>query len=150
MSSGFLSERVVHLHPTLRCNLACHHCYSSSAPYLTEGLDLPRVLDALALLAAEGYTTLSLSGGEPLLYPGFSELVRGAAARGVRVNVVTNGTVLSGPRLGGIAELLSFVAVSVDGAPERHDRIRGRDGTFAHTQRGLALLRETGVSFLLA
>jgi Fe-coproporphyrin III synthase len=37
--SGFLPDRIVHLHPTRLCNLACLHCYSTSAPSFTEALD---------------------------------------------------------------------------------------------------------------
>ena len=32
MRSGFLPDRIIHLHPTRLCNLACLHCYSESDP----------------------------------------------------------------------------------------------------------------------
>ena len=68
MRAGFLPDRIIHLHPTRLCNLACLHCYSESSPQLKTTLDPDLLIDALAVLRAEGYAAISLSGGEPLLY----------------------------------------------------------------------------------
>ena len=68
MRSGFLPDRIIHLHPTRLCNLACLHCYSESDPQQTAALDPAVVGDALEVLRAEGYAHVSLSGGEPLVY----------------------------------------------------------------------------------
>lgn len=134
-------QRVIHLHPTLRCNLTCAHCYSSSSPARRDDVDLVDLSAALGVLAGMGYTTVSISGGEPFLFRGMVDLVRRCRDLGLRVHVITNGTVRPPRSWPGIAELFDLVAVSLDGTEERHDRIRGRRGSFdkaTQTLEGLA------------
>lgn len=138
-------QRVIHLHPTLRCNLACAHCYSSSSPARSEDVNLTELSEALGLLAGAGYTTVSISGGEPFLYRGMVELVHQCHYLGLRVHVVTNGTVHPPRSWPDTSELFDLVAVSLDGMRERHDRIRGRQGSFDKASRTLRQLREQGI-----
>ncbi|MCW5802099.1 MAG: radical SAM protein [Deltaproteobacteria bacterium] len=139
--------RIVQLHPTRHCNLACAHCYSSSGPREREQLP-PEVVDALVEDAAtEGYNVLSLSGGEPLMYPHLERVLRAARAAGLVANVVTNGTLLDDERVALLAELAGTVAVSLDGKPEDHDRMRGRPGAFAALEAGVARLAAAGFRF---
>jgi hypothetical protein len=99
------------------------------------------------VLRGEGYETVSLSGGEPFLYRELAALVDGLAAVGYGINVVTNATVLTSRRLAPVAQHLSFVAVSLDGARANHDRIRCRAGAFDDALRGVERLREADVPF---
>jgi Fe-coproporphyrin III synthase len=105
------------------------------------------VLRALAVLRDEGFAIVSLSGGEPFLYRQLATLVDGAVGLGYGINVVTNATVLTGRRVSDVARHLSFVAVSLDGARARHDRIRLRDGAFDDALRGIEVLRAAQVPF---
>src|SRR5262245_21912250 len=91
MRSGFLPDRIIHLHPTRLCNLACLHCYSESGPKLKAALDLEPLQQALQLLKGEGYTQVSLSGGEPLTYGPLLPLIDHAHTLGFRVTMITNG-----------------------------------------------------------
>ncbi|MEO0359589.1 MAG: radical SAM protein, partial [Pseudomonadota bacterium] len=95
--SGFLPDRTVHLHPLARCNLACRHCYSASSPQGTAMLSMEVLAPALAALRAEGYDALSLSGGEPMLYPDLAALLDRARGLGFRLAAITNGYRI-GPR----------------------------------------------------
>src|ERR1039457_6235914 len=69
-SCGPTGQRILQIHPTLRCNLQCEHCYSSSGPWSREELDLDVVNNVVSDAARMGYGVLSVSGGEPFLYPG--------------------------------------------------------------------------------
>src|SRR6266404_6922411 len=120
MRSGFLPARIVHVHPTRLCNLACAHCYSSSSPHFSTTLDLGLLLDVLGELRTEGYEVLSVSGGEPLVYRGLLGLLRGAAKLGYRIHLVTNGLLLTRDRLATMRDCLDQVAVSFDGAGDTH------------------------------
>lgn len=88
---------------------------------------MPALPEALEVLRDEGFGVVSLSGGEPFLYRGLGSLLDGVAALGYSVNVVTNATVLTARRLSEVAHHLAFVAVSLDGVRDRHDRIRRRE-----------------------
>src|ERR1043166_1491032 len=52
--SGFLPDRIVHLHPTRLCNLACLHCYSESGPKEKTSLSLEELQPALLVLRPNG------------------------------------------------------------------------------------------------
>ena len=142
--SGFLPGRIVHLHPTLACNLACAHCYSSSAPQQRGGIDAETWQRALPLLRAQGYTQVSLSGGEPLVYSALAELVAATQDAGLRVTMVSNG-LLVGRRFGALLRRLDGMAISFDGLAARHDALRGRAKAFDHATRGLQWLADQGL-----
>lgn len=127
--SGFLPDRIIHLHPTRLCNLACLHCYSESGPSQRGALGAASVTTALEVLRAEGYRVVSLSGGEPLVYRDLGAVVRSAKQLGFRVTMITNGLLVDGPR-GAIVSELDGMAISFDGLSETHDRIRARPGAF--------------------
>ena len=139
--SGFLPDRIVHLHPTRLCNLACLHCSSTSAPRYTAALDAELLCEALGVLRAEGYTQVSLSGGEPLVYKPVGKLVERAHELGFRVTMVSNG-LLASKRLGPMLPLLDGIAISFDGLAERHNEMRGRDDAFERAAAGLQWLAE--------
>src|ERR1039458_8998466 len=81
-SCGPTGQRILQIHPTLRCNLQCEHCYSRSGPWSREELDLDVVNNVVSDAARMGYGVLSVSGGEPFLYPGLSDVFRRAPAPG--------------------------------------------------------------------
>lgn len=143
MRSGFLPDRIIHLHPTRLCNLACLHCYSESGLREKAALD-PLVLgEALALLRAEGYQVISLSGGEPLVYKPLRSVIERAKELGYRITMVTNG-LLATARMDPTLELLDGMAVSFDGLAATHDRIRGRIGAFAQASAAVERLAAQG------
>lgn len=127
--SGFLPDRVIHLHPTRRCNLSCLHCYSESDPRRKESLDPNALCSALELLRTEGYGVISLSGGEPLLFAPLRSVVERSRELGYRVTMISNG-LMPAERVDRLLPLLDNVAISFDGLAPTHDALRGRDGAF--------------------
>jgi pyruvate-formate lyase-activating enzyme len=143
MRSGFLPDRIVHLHPTRTCNLACLHCYSESGPRQRTTLDLESVQRVLPTLRSEGYQLISISGGEPLTYPHLLPLVENARAQGFRVTMISNG-LFSKERLDAVTAKLDGVAISFDGMAETHNRLRGRPDAFERASRTVAWLSSAG------
>lgn len=123
------------------CNLRCAFCD------LWEGHVHMPVDRAIALLddaVAIGTEVLVLTGGEPFLHPGLFEIVRAARARGLAVNITTNGTRIDARwdelRGAGVTSL-SF---SLDGLEATHDRLRGQKGSFRRTLAGLERVAALG------
>lgn len=141
------SLRVLQVHPTRRCNLRCLHCYSASGPEVREELPLAPLLAAVESAAAEGYTVLGCSGGEPVLYPYLPELLAQARALGMLTTVTSNGMLLDEARLELLAGKVSVLAISLDGMPESHDRMRSRGGAFDAMKANLPGVRASGVPF---
>ena len=129
MQSGFLPDRIVHLHPTRLCNLSCLHCYSESHPQHKAALNPAALCDALGVLRAEGYAVVSLSGGEPLVYPSLRAVVERSRELGFRVTMVSNG-LLAGERTDPVLSLLDGIAISFDGLAASHNALRGRPDAF--------------------
>ncbi len=148
--SGFMPARVVHLHPSRFCNLTCKHCYSSSSPNERTALAPGRIILALELLRSEGYEVVSLSGGEPLLYEGFEAVVQAAHTLGFQINLITNGAPIGGHLLELISRYIDLIAISLDGAPETHNDIRGDKHAFSYVERAVDRLSKLGLRYGLS
>jgi pyruvate-formate lyase-activating enzyme len=143
MRAGFLPNRIIHLHPTRLCNLACLHCYSESNPQQKAALDPDLLGDALAVLRAEGYAAISLSGGEPLLYRPLRAVVERTRELGFRATMISNG-LLATERMDPLLALLDGIAISFDGLPASHNAMRGRADAFGRASSALERLAATG------
>jgi len=136
------ASRIVHLHPTLQCNLACGHCYSGSAPDFREQLELGQVLNFLSLARGEGFDTLSISGGEPFLYKDLHAVFSYSKQLGYTNVLASNGMLLQTRSAEAILGLTDLIAVSIDGKPELHNSIRRQANAFDKTMQGLQRLRD--------
>jgi MoaA/NifB/PqqE/SkfB family radical SAM enzyme len=145
-----MQARTIHLHPSRFCNLECSHCYSLSGPQVREALDVDEVLPSLEVLREEGYQILSLSGGEPLLYGDVEVLLREAHGMGFQVNLVSNGSALVGRRLQWVDDYATSVALSLDGAPERHVAMRHHPKAFEWVESALQRLQDAAVNVGIA
>jgi radical SAM protein with 4Fe4S-binding SPASM domain len=151
-----LQEFWIHLNDF--CNLACEHCLVSSGPERGQGLPGKVVRSVIDQAVTLGVERFYLTGGEPLARADAMELIEHIVrARERELVVLTNGTVLKGERLRGLAALPSDrlrVQISLDGAsPAVNDPIRG-DGSFERICDGIraavgARLRTTITMVLL-
>ena len=134
--------KTIQIHPTLRCNLACLHCYSSSAPHHREALSLEALKSFLVHAYEEGFNSIAVSGGEPFLYHELEGLLAFACEVGYFNTLASNGMLLASDRARRILEYVDLIALSVDGKPDLHDRIRGQRGAFDKMLRGVQTLRD--------
>lgn len=141
------SYKVIHIHPTLRCNLLCKHCYSSSAPNLKGGIDLNLLKSFLEYAYTIGFNVISVSGGEPFLYDHLKELLVASKKIGYQTQTATNGMLLKAAKSKECLEHLDLVAISIDGNREKHDEIRCFKGAFDKTVEGIELLNKLNKDF---
>jgi MoaA/NifB/PqqE/SkfB family radical SAM enzyme len=125
------------------CNLKCQMCRRPSEAKFIEAEWCKRVLTEATRLGVE---VLSFSGGEPFVHPKIVDILEHAFNLGVRVQMVSNGTLIKRHQLDLLSKL-DCLTISVDGLGEVHDRIRGQDGSFARTERLLKWLPETTISW---
>jgi len=135
--SGFSDRRVVHLHPSSFCNLFCKHCYSSSGPNIKNHLDVKLLIKTLKIMWSEGYTVLSLSGGEPLLYNNIEMLLKEAKKIGFKINIITNGAPVNEKNIGLVKDYINLTAVSLDGPPELHNYMRNNKNAFYFAEKAI-------------
>jgi MoaA/NifB/PqqE/SkfB family radical SAM enzyme len=138
---------IFQIHPTRRCNLRCLHCYSRSGPEERDLLTPESIAEALTDARQQGYLTASFSGGEPVLFRGLGELLRHAKFLGMRTTVTSNGMLLTKTRLAEIAKYTDVLAISLDGVPVSHDRMRNCVGAFQRMEENLEAVRASKVDF---
>ena len=130
-----------------RCNLACKHCYATSADIDFDGeLSTDEVFAVMDDLKAFGVSVLILSGGEPLLRPDIYEISHRARDMGFYVGLSTNGTLIDAGNIAAIERVgYDYVGVSLDGMRETHDRFRRKQGAFDESINGIRLCLEAGI-----
>jgi hypothetical protein len=102
-----------HLVVTRRCNLACGYC--NEYDHTSLPVDLDRLLDRVDELARLGTAVVALSGGEPLLQPGATAVIRRIRERGMMAGLITNGYPLTPRRIASLnAAGLDFMQISID------------------------------------
>jgi Fe-coproporphyrin III synthase len=131
---------------TRRCNLECLHCYSDSAAQIYAGeLTQPQCQAVMDDLAAFKVPAVLFSGGEPMIHPNFFEMAEYAVARGLRLTLSTNGTLIDAEAAARIKKIgFSYVGISLDGIGETHDYFRGKKGAFQKTVAAFRHCKEAG------
>ena len=140
--------RLVHLVPSLRCNMACPYCYTSAGNRAV-GFAPEKLRYVCAKLNDLAFECLHLEGGEPFAdEPGLATVVETLLARG-RVQIVTNGTLLP-ERLFSMCCAKGFTRfiVSVDGNKLGHRWTRGN--TYDIILRNLQLMLREGCSVAIS
>jgi MoaA/NifB/PqqE/SkfB family radical SAM enzyme len=120
---------------TRRCNLRCLHCYSDSEAREYPGeLSLEQCRAVIDDLADFGVPAVLLSGGEPMIHPQFFELAGHARARGLRLTLSTNGTLIDRAAAQRLKDVgFAYIGISLDGIGATHDYFRGKKGAFEKT-----------------
>lgn len=132
---------------TLKCNLACSHCYSDSCPTAVDDvLDTPTAMKIIDDLAQFGVPVLLFSGGEPLLRKDIFDLIAAAADKNIRPVVSTNGTLITASVARDLKNAgLAYAGISLDGLETVNDRFRKSPGAFRETLRGFGACRAAGL-----
>lgn len=133
-NSSLLSSVKIKL--TSFCNLRCQMCHywktqSESA------LTTDQWMDVLGQLAAMGCRKVHFSGGEVFLRRDFLDLVEHGTSLKLKINMTTNGTLLTEERLKRLIRAKpNSISLSLDGHKALiHDGIRGIPGSFKRTLR---------------
>lgn len=149
MIAGSTGQAILHLHPLRRCNLRCLHCYSDSSPSAQAMLSFEESIFAIREAARWGYKVLSISGGEPLLYPWLYQVLQEAKSLGMKTSLVTNGMLLNSLKIATMVQHADVIAISVDGLSNSHDLMRRRVGAYDSVKRSLCLLRDKEIPFVV-
>ncbi|HUA35828.1 MAG TPA: radical SAM protein [Candidatus Binataceae bacterium] len=145
--SWVCANRYVQIHPTRYCNLRCQHCYTLSSPDEREEIDAWILQEALSDAAREGFNIANFSGGEPTLYSWLPITLDHAHGCGLSTVIVSNGTVLTRPRLAMLRDKTDLLAISLDGVPASHNSIRGSARAFDMMRARLDDVRSSGIPF---
>lgn len=140
----------MHLYLTNSCNLACPHCYMYSGKNQGDELTTAEIKQLLSAFRNAGGENITLSGGEPSLRIDFDEIVIFASKLGLKVRVLTNGSLWNKRRVDILSPYLDSIQVSIDGfSEETNAPIRGI-GNFAIALQTIDFLVTKGVNVAVA
>jgi MoaA/NifB/PqqE/SkfB family radical SAM enzyme len=128
-----------------RCNVKCRYCEYWRLPNYKDEMSIEEWQTALlSIKDFVGKYSISFSGGEPFIKPGFIDLMRFCHENGILAGVTTNGSALTRKNAAKLVAAHPWnLNVSVD-APfaELHDYLRGWPGLFQKLCEGISYVRE--------
>jgi hopanoid biosynthesis associated radical SAM protein HpnH len=134
---------VLMLEPTHLCNLACSGC-GRIREYADTMQEMMSLKECLASVDECPAPVVTITGGEPFLYPDIHPLIDEVLRRGKHIYLCTNGLLLSNA-LDSMRPHPNFtINVHMDGLEETHDRILERKGTFKIAIAGIRKAKELG------
>ncbi len=139
---------------TYKCNAKCLFCYAGCG---SEGMDGDKnremSLDEIKSIINKIYyqakvPSVSFTGGEPTLRPDLPEMVEYARSIGMRVNLITNGTLSTDRLVNRLKNAgLQSAQISLEGAASRiHDRMTCVNGSFNKTIDAVKRYRDADIT----
>lgn len=142
--------RLVAWELTRSCNLKCIHCRAAALdkPYENE-LSTAECFGILDNIATFAQPIMILTGGEPLLRDDVFDIAAYGNAKGFRMTMAVNGTLLTPEKARRMLESgIQRISISLDGVSAAgHDTFRQMPGAFEGALRGIASAREVGLDF---
>ncbi|WP_445503160.1 radical SAM protein [Microvirga sp. G4-2] len=131
---------------TYACPLRCIHCYTESGRRPARTLNRDAAMRVIDVIIAAQAQKVSISGGEPLSVRWAPEAMKRLHDAGIAVTVFTSGWSMPEKTATALADTVSSVAVSIDGADASiHDAIRARAGAFERGMKALDVLHRVKV-----
>jgi radical SAM protein with 4Fe4S-binding SPASM domain len=143
---------------TYRCNERCRFCYALCGPAGASGASSSPSTEELSTEAWKNVIRVfkeeakipffSFTGGEPLMREDLEELAAYARDLGLRVNLITNGSLATRERAASLkASGIDSAQVSLESPDARvHDALVDIEGAWDRTIAGIEALRDAGVS----
>lgn len=131
----------VSLELTTNCNLRCKHCCVSAGSMPVMNLEKEKCFAVVDWAEKNKIKDLTFTGGEPLMHPEFSEILRYAHTKySGTIGMITNLTLLTERLAEEILCTVDNISISLDGYDEKSiDFIRGK-GVFKNIQNKIKLL----------
>jgi len=127
------------------CNFRCPYCYVVDPETAPKELTPDEIRNAIDQGRALGVRRLIILGGEPMIYPGLQEMIRYIAAKGMEIELFTNGTNITPEMARFFFEHSVKVVVKLNTFdPTLQGRLTGRTWAFDCIQNALSELLAAG------
>ena len=138
---------------TARCNFKCGFCgiHQNRKLYTDPEMTTDEIKLIIDQLADLKITTVSLTGGEPLLRPDCGEILTYLRQKGCIGGLATNGWLLRDRLESGSLKDCEYIMVSLDSVhPAKHDEYRGVPGAWEHAVEGLKAARKRHIKCVIS
>jgi len=136
-----------------RCNFRCEHCCIKpfQARKAERTFTIPDVRELSRQADEMGLAHLVITGGEPLVFPDFDELVEAIDPSKFYLTSDTNGWLLDEARARHIKSIgVDKVQISLDSlSAEEHDAFRKAKGAHAKALRGIEAAKKAGLNVIV-
>lgn len=127
--------REVYIHLTQNCNLNCSYCCNENNLGKWDELESNEWMEIIRALKSNGVEKVVLTGGEPLLRTDIVSLSKFIKQIGLKLAIITNGTLLSGD-IFEIIEVVDSISISLDSIDEDiNDEFRVGSKNYKQTAR---------------
>lgn len=131
-----------HINITSQCPKVC--CYCDSWKRFPLNMPTDEVLEIFKSLDQVGVSRITLHGGDPLMHPDFSKIVRAAREYNFFITISLRETLIR-QHLEDL-KYVDLVFVSFDGGKRAHDAQKG-EGSFEELMRAFTALKESRIPF---
>ncbi len=123
---------------TFACNNTCVHCTSAGKKQAQDEMNTEEAKKLVDQVADFGATFFGVTGGQPFLRKDLFEVLDYATQKGLCTSVITDGRLMDDAAFKNIVKNQTKISVSIDGAKETNDAIRGKgayDGAISAIER---------------
>ena len=115
----------INLHILEACNFRCRQCFSKfGTEKLLSVKDWEKIVDNC--IAGADVAEFNIAGGEPMLYPELVKLVKYIRNKGVKISLITNGSLMDEEWIKSYAWMYETIGFSVDSINDETNRKIGR------------------------
>ena len=119
------TKYAINIHVLEACNFRCRQCFSKfGTKKLLPVEGWKKIIDNC--IAGANVAEFNIAGGEPMLYPGLVELVQYIRDKGVKVSLITNGSLMDEEWVKKYAGMFDTIGFSVDSINDETNRKIGR------------------------
>jgi len=129
---------------TRKCVGSCLYCSYTPEYAKEEELDTKTAYKMVDEIYDFGSPWFGISGGEPLVRQDIFDVIQYAKEVGLEVSLITSGFAFDKKRLNGLVRNEVHTAVSIDGAQDSNDRVRGK-GSYDKAVFAMKKLSENGI-----
>lgn len=142
--------KMLNIYITNACNLKCKHCFMLSGKKLENELTLEDWMKVLTSFKENGGEFVTFSGGEPLMFKKFPQIISHAHDLGLKSTVLSNGLLWSGKLIHDLALFIDEIQFSLDGVDEETNSMVRGSGHFEKVVDTIVKFANAGVKTSVA
>ena len=142
--------KMLNIYITNACNLKCKHCFMLSGNKLENELTLGDWMKVLTSFKENGGEFVTFSGGEPLMFKNFPQIISHAHDLGLKSTVLSNGLLWSDKLIHELAPFIDEIQFSLDGVDEETNSIVRGSGHFEKVVDTIVKFANAGVKTSVA
>lgn len=142
--------KMLNIYITNACNLKCKHCFMLSGKKLENELTLGDWMKVLTSFKENGGEFVTFSGGEPLMFKNFPQIISHAHDLGLKSTVLSNGLLWSDKLIHDLALFIDEIQFSLDGVDEETNSMVRGSGHFEKVVDTIVKFANAGVKTSVA